>query len=584
MINLPSNIILLLLSQKHYKLKLHYFFIILILSKFGYSQTKYPENYFSSPLKIPLKLSGTFGELRSNHFHSGIDIKTQGKQGIPIYAPANGYVSRIKVSQYGFGKALYINHPNGYTTVYAHLKKYEPKIQKYVKKVQYKKKNYQTGNIFPKKDKFPIKKGQIIGYTGDTGGSGGPHLHYEIRDTKTEKIINPMHFGLDIADTKNPSINKLMAFPLDDFSKINQYSKKTTIPIKNLGNGNYLADRFSANGNIGLGINVFDRLNNANNKNGIYSLEMKLNGERIYYHNLETFSFSESKYINLLIDYEHYAKYRNRVQKTYKTDKNKLSIYKDLVNSGKLYIEDGLNYNVEIIAKDFKGNISSLKIPIKGTANNSVFIERDTTNYKIIAKDFHKFKLENVTVAFPKNTFYKDTYIDFKVENNIAKIHEPIIPLDKRFTLTFDTSHLSEKQKQQVYIANVTRKKYPRYTSTKKKDNKVYTTSKSLGSYTLKFDTKNPSISLLNFKSKQWISANKTLKVKIKDYETGIKSWYATINGEWILMEYNHKKGILTYDFSDKKLLGSKHLFKITVSDNVGNTSKTSAIFYKKNF
>ncbi len=558
------------------------FFISLIFSIIGYSQTKYPTNYFSSPVKIPINLSGTFGELRSNHFHSGIDIKTQKKVGIPIYAPADGYVSRIKVSQYGFGKALYINHPNGYTTVYAHLKKYAPKIQKYVKKIQYKKEDYQTGNIFPKKDLFPIKKDEIIGYTGDTGSSGGPHLHFEIRNTKTEHIINPLLFGLNIKDTIKPNINKLMIFPLDDYARINQFSKKTTIPIKNLSEGNYLADRLSANGNIGLGINTFDRLNGAYNKNGIYSLEMKLNGENIYFHNLETFSFNESKYINLLIDYEHYAKYRNRIQKTFKVDKNKLSIYKNLVNNGKLSIKNGLNYNVEIIAKDIKGNKSTLKIPIKGVENNPLIIEKDTTNFKIIAKDFNKFELENVTIAFPKNTFYEDTFIDFKVENGIAKIHEPIIPLDKRYTLTFNTSNLSEKQKEQIYIANVTNEKYPRYTSTKKKENKVYTTTKSLGSYTLKFDDKKPTISLVNFKNNQWISKNKTLKVKISDKESGINNWYATIDGEWILMEFNHKKGILIYDFSDKKLTGSKHTFKIKVSDNVGNTEVLSAIFFRK--
>lgn len=563
-------------------MKLRLFFIALALSSLVYSQKKYPKDYFSPPLKIPIVLSGTFGELRSNHFHSGIDLKTQGREGIPIYAPANGYVSRIKVAQYGFGKALYIRHPNGYTTVYAHLKKYEPKIQEYVKRIQYRKENYHTGNIFPKPDKFPVKKGEIIGYTGDTGSSGGPHLHYEIRDTKTEKIINPMHFGLTATDTRNPTIQKLMIFPLNGLSRINQSSKKTTIPIKNLGNGNYLAERFSANGHIGLGISAFDRLNDAQNKNGLYSLEMKLNGKRVYYHSLETFSFAESKYINLLIDYGYYMKYRSRIQKTHKVKENKLSIYKDLIDSGKLFIEDGINYNVEIIAKDFEGNASSLKIPIKGVINNSVFKEKDTTNYKITAKKFNKFQLENVTVAFPKNTFYKDAYIDFRVENNIAKVHEPIIPLNRRFTLTFNTSNLSKEQKQQVYIANITKKKYPRYVSTRKKENSAYTTSKVLGSYTLKYDKTKPTISLINFKNGKWISANKTLKVKINDSGSGIKNWRATINGDWILMEYNHKRKILTYDFSDKKLIGNKHIFNIVVSDNVGNTKSLSATFFRK--
>ena len=557
--------------------------MLLFVTLLSFSQEKYPKDYFRKPLNIPIILSGTFGELRSNHFHSGIDIKTQGKEGLNVYAAAEGYVSRIKVSQYGFGKAIYITHPNGFTTVYAHLSKYADKIEKYVKSIQYKKESYQTGNIYLKKDKFPVTKGEIIAFSGDTGGSGGPHLHYEFRNTKTENIINPMFFGLIPEDTKSPTFQSLIAYPLNSDARINQQKNKTTIPIKNIGNGNYVADKISASGIIGFGVNVFDRLNKAPNKNGIYSLEMLVNGKRFYYHDVETFSFSESKFINLLIDYEYYKKYRSRVQKTHKVTKNKLSIYESLINNGKLTIKNGLNYSVKIIAKEFKGNTSSIKIPIVGKESNVLFSQpKDTTAYKIIAKNFNKFKIENVTVAFPKNTFYNDLYLDFEVKNGVAKIHKPIIPLDKSFTLTFNVSKYSEAQKQQLYIANVENSKYPYYVSTKKKDSTFYTTTKTLGKYALISDTVKPKIKLLYIKDKQWISSAKTLKVKISDIGSGIKNYRATIDGKWILMEYNHKKRVLTYKFSDKKLVGSKHIFKIVVSDNVGNTKELSTTFFKK--
>lgn len=555
--------------------------LFLFVFFFGNAQN-YPKNYFDSPLKIPIVLSGTFGELRNNHFHSGIDIKTQGKEGLKIYAPADGYVSRIKVAQWGFGKALYINHPNGYTTVYGHLQKFAPKIQKYVKSIQYKKESYATGNLFPKATKFPVKKGELIGYTGDTGGSGGPHLHYEIRDTASEHIINPMFFGMVPKDTRAPQLNKAIVYALEESSRVNNSNQNETIVLKNNGNNNYSTQAITANGYIGFGVNVFDRLNGANNKNGIFSLEMKVNGERYYYHDVETFSFAESKYINLLIDYKHYAKFRSRVQKTHKVQGNKLNIYKDLVDNGKVYIEPGVNYNVEIIAKDFKGNSSTLKIPVRGVQNNTIFTKIDTTAYKINAKEFNKFTKENVTIAFPKNTFYKDCYLDFEVKNGVAKVHEPNIPLDKRFTLTFDVSNYSEAEKKQLYIANINRKKYPRYQSTKKKANKFYTTSKTLGKYTLKKDTTKPKITLINFKNKQWISKLNLLKVRISDTGSGIKNYHATIDGKWVLMEFNHKRGILTYNFKDKKLVGSKHLFKLVVSDNVGNTKSLSATFFRK--
>ena len=564
-------------------MKYSIFVLIFFFSASSFSQEKYPTNYFRSPLDIPIVLSGTFGELRSNHFHSGVDIKTQGKEGFKVYAAADGYVSRIKISQYGFGKAIYVTHLNGYTTVYAHLSAYTDKIEKFVKSIQYKKERYSTGNIFLKDGRFSIKKGEVIAFSGDTGGSGGPHLHYEIRSTETEKIINPMLFGLLPEDTKPPTIQALMVYPLNIDARINDENLKFRIPIKNNGNGNYTTERIFASGSIGFGINVFDRLNKALNKNGIYSLEMLVNGQRFYYHDVETFSFPESKFINLLIDYKYYKKYKSRIQKTHKVAANKLSIYKNLINNGVIKIKKGLNYTVKIIAKDFKGNRSSIKIPVIGKESTTTLSQqKDSTDYKIIATKFNKFNIDNVTIAFPKNTFYENVFLDFKVEKGIAKIHSPTIPLDKKFTLTFNVSKYSDAEKQQLYIANIEYPKYPRYQFTRKKDSTFFTTTKILGNYVLKSDKNKPKVKLLYFKNEDWISSLQTLKVKISDIGSGIKNYRATIDDKWILMEYNHKKGILTYKFSDKKLFGSKHIFKIVVSDNVGNTNTLSATFYKK--
>ncbi|MHB0756094.1 M23 family metallopeptidase [Polaribacter sp. M15] len=549
----------------------------------SFSQKKYPKDYFRNPLNIPTFLTGSFGELRTNHFHAGLDIKTQGKEGLKVFATADGYVSRIKVQQFGYGKAIYITHPNGYTSVYGHLSRFNDEIEKYVKNIQYKKENYETGNLFFKDDKFPVQKGEIIAFSGDTGGSGGPHLHFELRDSQTEKVINPLLFGIKVVDSRKPTIQSLKVYTLSDDARVNQQKKSFQIPIKNLGNGKYIADRITASGTISFAVSVFDRFNGMPNKNGIYSLAMFLNGKRFYYHDVETFSFAESKFLNLHIDYEHYKKYKKRYQKTFKETANKLTTYEKLVNNGKINVQKGMNYTVEIVAKDFEGNTSSIKIPVAGKESNAIFTsQRDTTAYKIHSKKFNKFTKNGVTIAFPKNTFYKDYYLDFKVDDNIAKIHTPTIPLNKSFTLTFDVSKYSEEEKEQMYIANLEYPKYPRYYYTRKKDSTFYTTTKTLGNYTLKFDTKKPKIRLLYFKDKQSLESSKTLKVRISDIGSGIKDWRATIDGEWILMQYNHKKGILTYNFSDKKLVGNKHIFKLVVSDNVGNTNTISATFFKK--
>ena len=559
------------------------FLLFIWVSFLSFSQEKYPKNYFQNPLDIPLELSGTFGELRSNHFHAGLDIKTQGKVGFKVFAVADGYISRIKVQQYGYGKTIYITHPNGYTSVYGHLSKFNTKIDAYVKRIQYKKENYETGNIFPKKEAFILKKGQIIAYSGDTGGSGGPHLHFEIRNTKSEHVINPMLFGISIPDSKLPTIQSLLGYPLSEDARINKQNNSHEISIKHMGNGKYIADRITASGTIGFGVHVFDRLDNAWNKNGIYSLEMLVNGKRHYYHDVSTFSFAESKYLNLLIDYSYYKRYKRRIQKTFKENKNELSIYKGLINNGKINIESGFNYTIEIIAKDIIGNTSSLKLPVIGKKSNAVFKkQKDTTAYKIIADNFQKFKKENITIAFPKNTFYQDIYLDFKVDSGVAKVHTPSIPLNKSYTLTFNVSKYTTQEKEQLYIANTEYAKYPRYVNTRKKDTTFYTTTKTLGKYTLKMDTLKPDVKILYIDNKQWITSAKTLKVKVSDVDSGIKNWRATIDDSWILMQYNHKKGVLTYNFSDKILVGSKHIFKLVLSDNVGNTTERSITFFKK--
>ena len=549
----------------------------------SFAQNNYPLDYFRSPLDIPLRLAGTFGELRNNHFHAGIDIKTNRRIGLPVYATADGYISRIKVAIWGYGKVIYINHPNGYTTVYAHLNKFGDEIQEYVKNIQYEKESYETGNIFPKKDQFIVAKGQIIGYSGRTGGFVAPHLHYEIRNTKTEKIINPLLFGIKIKDSIAPKIKKLIAYPIGLNSKINKSLKNQSLSIKKDSLNNYTANRLTASGKIGFGINVYDLLGKELNKNGIYSLEMKINGKRKYYHDVETFSFSESKFINLLIDYEYFSKYKNRIQKTFREKENKLSIYEGLIENGSITISEGLNYQVEIIAKDFIGNRSSIKIPVIGLKSETMINQqRDTTAYKIVKNKFQKFSKDGVTIAFPKNTFYKDFFLNFSVNERNATIHKPTIPLDKKFTITFDSIMYNESELDHIYIANMNNKKYPYYMDTRKKSNKIFTTTKTLGKYGLLTDNQIPKIYNPNFKSNDWVSRLRYLTIKISDSQSGIKSYEAFIDNEWILMEYDVKKKKLSYDLRDKKLVGSKHSFKLVVSDNVGNTNTYNSSFYRK--
>ncbi|MDT0552292.1 M23 family metallopeptidase [Urechidicola vernalis] len=562
-------------------MKIHSFYFFLFIVIAGFSQQKYPQNYFQNPLDIPLYLSGTFGELRTNHFHSGLDLKTQQREGLNVFASAEGYVSRIKVSHWGYGKALYITHPNGYTTVYAHLKKFSPKIESYLKQKQYQKESFEI-QLYPKSDELQIAKGEIVAFSGSTGGFVGPHLHFEIRDGKSNPI-NPLLFGIKVKDDKRPSINTLVAYPLDSLSQINTSNIPLKIGFRTQKEGVLLSDKITAFGKIGFGVYSYDRLTGAANKNGIYSLEMNVNGSRIYYHDVETFSFAETKHLNLLIDYDRYIELGEKIQRCFVVEENPLSLYKNVKNRGELDIKDNNSYTIEIIAKDFKGNQKKMLVPIQGK-KDSILIrsEEEVTDYKISAKEFNKFTKQGVTIAFPKNTFYKDLYLKFKVEDGKASIHSNQVLLKNSYTLTFDVDQYTASEKKQLFIANYSSKGYPNYVDTKKKDKTFYTKTKSLGKFKLLKDSIPPKLRLHNIKDKQWVTNFKRLVLKVSDDLSGLKSYRGEVDGDWILLEYSPKHGTLTYDFADIKFNTAEHKLKVIVEDNVGNTKTLESTFYRK--
>lgn len=546
------------------------------------AQTKYPTDYFSNPLDIPLILSGNFGELRSNHFHAGLDIKTQQRQGLPVYAPANGSVSRINIQLWGYGKALYITHPNGYTTVYGHLKKFAPKIEAYIKKLQYEKESF-TVEAFPKSGELTVEKGELIAYTGNTGGSGGPHLHFEIRDSKSNPI-NPMLFGIEIPDSRPPEIRSALVYSFGDSSQVNQTNRPFELQLKRQKDGSLLADKIEAFGTIGIGINAIDKQDGALNHNGIYSLEMYVNGERVYEHDLETISFAESSFINTFIDYARYVNKRQYIQKCFVVPANKLSIYHYLKNNGFLTINDGLSYTVRIIVRDVKGNKQELTIPIKGKKEDYI-VKQDIpeTPYYFKVNEFNKIEDQKVSVAFPKQSFYEDLYFDFSVADSIVHLHDPSVALNKPFTLTFDISDLTAVNKKQLFIASISDRGRLSYNTSTLKENKIYTLSKKLGTYTIAIDSVKPRIIPINFKDNQWLSNYRFLELKVSDNLTGVKFFRGTIDDKWILLEYDPKTGKLTYDFDDLPLEGTKHTLKVIAIDNVNNTNVYIATFFRKN-
>jgi len=559
-----------------------FIFIFVLLAQISHAQSPYPQDYFRAPLDITLVLSGTFAELRSNHFHSGLDIKTQQRQGLKVYTAAKGYVSRLKISHWGYGKALYITHPNGYTTVYAHLQKFSPRIEAYIKKLQYKKESFEI-EIFPNIEELQIETNEIIAYSGNTGGSGGPHLHFEIRD-KSERPINPMLFGIDIKDSRVPNIKGVFAYPINDSSYVNQTSKRIKLRLIPQKRGTFITESVEAYGKVGFGIITYDQQDLAANKNGVSKIQSFYNGSKNFEIDFKRFSFSETKHLNRLIDYPYFKTNKSRIQKLFVQPNNPLSLYNNVSEGGYITIEDSTASVYKIRVNDYKGNESWVTIPITGKKNDSITpIPLEKTDHFIYANQSTTLEQNNISVYIPKNTFYDDFFMDFNAENDTLVLHKPNIPVQKYVTITFDISNYTKQDKDKLFIARMLGYKNKlTYAATIKKGNSISSRTKTLGTYTLATDNEAPKIRPINFKTGKWLSKYRYLKLKISDAISGVKNYRATINGQWVLMEYDPKTSTLIHDFNDNIITETKNNLKIIVTDNVGNNATFEAVFFRK--
>ncbi len=558
---------------------LHLFLIICISTTVN---AQFVQDYFIDPVKIPLVLSGTFGELRSNHFHSGLDIKTQQKEGIPTYASASGYVSRIKISNYGYGKALYVQHPNGYTTVYAHLQKFSPEIEAYVKKQQYKKESY-TIELFPSSETLKVQQDEIIAYTGNSGGSSGPHLHFEIRNGKQEPM-NPMLFGIDIKDTRKPSVNNIWLYPLDDNSHIN--GKNTPYRLQLLNNNGLITKKVNACGNIGIGVNTYDKQDAAYNKNGYYSISTMLNGNPNFKISMDRFSFAETRYINQLIDYGYFKKNKSRITKLFVNHNNPLTVHHlKTEGNGILDINDGFTYNAKVSIEDAKGNMTNIEIPIEGKLMPISYDNEEITKNHHHASAENAFSYSNdfVAINFPKGSLYESENLCIQdLGNRKIRIHENTTPLHKYMHLNFSLDSVANPKKTFIGRFYEAEPQKGIYTGNKIADGRIKAKTRTFGNYGLFEDLDKPKVTPINFANEKWITNNKTLRVKVTDSTTGIKYYRATINGKFALMSFSPKTGILTYDFKDGISISGKNEFKLVVQDHVGNNTIFECVFYRK--
>jgi len=544
------------------------------------AQSNYPKDYFRLPLDIPMQLSGNFGELRPNHFHAGFDFKTNQQEGLNVYAAADGYVSRIKISTIGYGKAIYITHPNGFTTVYGHLQKANGRIQDKIIELQYSEKSYEIESYF-KPDELPINKGDVIAISGNTGGSDGPHLHFEFRDNKTEEIINPLFFGLELKDHKNPVVSNLLVYPIDSQSVANKSKRPVILSLSLQKDGTYLSERVLATGRIGFGINANDADDVSYSSNGVYKTQLFSNGKPIFGFEFDQMIFDEARYVNAFIDYTRYKKTHQRIQKLFmKQPYGWSNIYQNVAN-GIINVTPNFLASQRIEVSDYQENKTIINIPIEYSAKPALILEDiKPTNYFIKAKADANFEKENVSVFFPASTFYDDFYLNFDVKNEILYLHEDVVPAHSFFYVSFEDTKTSDTDKKKMFIANLNGTKLS-YNATKLVGNTFTCRSKTLGQFILAKDTIAPKIYMAKSIEGKWLTDKKSIQFTISDDLSGIKTYNCFINDKWVLFEYEPKTKKLTHSFDDKLLLEGQNKLKIEVTDNVGNSTIFETNFFR---
>lgn len=550
------------------------------------SQSSSPE-LFVSPLSETPSLSASFAELRSDHFHSGIDYRTGGASGKEVLSVDEGFVYRIAVSPTGFGKALYVRHPSGYSSVYGHLRDFRPDIEDYVKKRQYELKSYSV-SLFPQRDQFRVTRGELLAWSGNSGTSSGPHLHFEIRDSATEDPVNPLLFNLGVSDRIRPVIEKVIIYPLSRSSTVNssRVSKTLrTIPLDG-SFGVAAGDIPVVSGETGIGIKCWDNIDNSTNRCGVYSIEMLVDGLRVYRFKADRFSFSETRYINSHIDYPSRVTGNEYIHRLFIQPGNRLSMYDGHVRRGILRFTDDDEHEIKIIVADTHGNKSWVTFRVKSVSQSPV-PPADISCSKILpygkASDF---SADGIRISFPAGALYDTLFFEYKSRNHtrsylspIHAVHNETVPVHERVRLSIRPDTVPAGRESKMCLVQVNSRGVASYAGGDFKYGYVTGDVNKLGDYAVSIDTVAPVIRP-SFSSGANLTGRKSFTVTITDDFSGIRSYETLIDGEWALAEYDAKSNILIYR-PEKPYLkeNTLHRFELTVTDNRGNKSVLKSEF-----
>jgi hypothetical protein len=540
-------------------------------------------NPFIPPLKIPIFLSSSFGELRGDHFHSGIDIKTEGVTGKEVIASDDGYVYLLLVSPGGYGRAIFIRHPSGYSTMYGHLDRYKPEIEEYVKSKQYENKSFAV-TVYPPEERFKILKGEIIAYSGNSGASSGPHLHYEIRKTNGEKPINPLLFNFGIEDNLKPIISRLAIYPGSGSATINGKNRNLYLNLSGADGNYYLPENteLSINGPAGFGITSFDYMNNTPSRFGINSIELQIDSMPWFSYNSNEFSFYETRYINAHIDYEASVRNNIDIERTYVLPNDKLSLYKYFMNNGLFDFTDNKSHNIRITVKDGSNNKSVLSFMVKpGLPKTSSTEEKQDSSIRIMPFSRRNLLIsDGIKVIIPSGALYDTLKFIFSRSesgrnffSDIFHVHNRFTPLQIPYSLSIKPDTIPPGKESKLLIVQLDNNRMS-FAGGAFSDGYVNADLLSFGDYAISIDTIPPVIYANGLSQGNNLSEKKEVRIKITDNLSGINSYTGIIDGKWALFEYDPRYDQLVYKFDQDRIIkGTSHKLYLRVTDNRDNAS-----------
>ncbi len=528
---------------------------------------------FRSPIGHETRLSGSYGEPRTAHFHAGIDYKQY--RGVPrdtIYSVAEGHISRISVMPDGYGNALYIDHPNGYTSVYAHLYDFSPDIRSHIDSILYSKKIHKLNYTVPDSS-HRVKAGQYIGIMGNTGRSSAAHLHFEIRNTDTEIPVNPSRFGFKPKDTQRPTINGVILYEL---TPDGEQLTKNYYPVTYRGNGEYTLTQDIIQTDaiaIGLGLHCYDTMNGANNHNGIYGLKMQLNGRDHYAFELNEVSFENSRYIHAHMDYE--AKKNKKYYSTcFRTAQNPLQIYDEKLSDGIIYPIAFMPSEISITAYDYDQNESTVQFKLIGSDAKAAIKRRYDSSYsRLSPHDSTTMQAGQYTIEIPSGAVERPHYIRCIADAETLYIESPEpIPLFKYFKITAEIDSINQHHKA-VFTKVNDKGEIVSLGAKKEKGNNLVTFVNEVGSYELSIDTEAPTITIVSLPKGDYRRIAFQMEDNYKEaYSKDYMRYELIVDGQWKLCQHDIKSNKVWHDLTIPQE-NKEHTLTIKVKDSVGNES-----------